>query len=481
MKGKPSSSKEEDPKPDSIDRLPDCLLVQILSLLPFKEAIRSCILSKQWRYRWTSLCNVAFDFPGSRLPDRVDSIDTILTGLGDSIVKRFSVCIEYDKWHASDVNRWVQFAVEKKHVEEFTLELKCGIYNSIVCYTRYQLPQYIYWSSSLTKLRLVWCNVRPWPRCTISWDLLKSLTIGRTRLGNNLLRMILSGCPKLEYLELFSCWGFKKLESPDSLRKLVIGEFFFYEHEDDLSDLGCMLDVSAPNIKSLDISGEWNRKFRVTKAPEGLVDATLTFEINRYCEHYNQRPLLEILTSLRKVKNLTIGPWCIQVLTLVEAEGTTTLGDSTCTSLVLISEIKDFDLLGIQSLLRSSPDLETLVLNMAPSMYPEFGDPWQVEAACKFSKEKYWNPENIPKCLTKHLKTIKIYGYSGEHNQFHYVRFLLQYAIVLERMVLSNVDPSGEYNSSHDYDECAMLQRSSDSSMHSIQKRWRSETFTFST
>nr|XP_009804224.1 PREDICTED: F-box/FBD/LRR-repeat protein At5g56420-like [Nicotiana sylvestris] len=35
---------------DRLSQLPDAILVQILSLLPTKDAVPSCLLSKRWRY-----------------------------------------------------------------------------------------------------------------------------------------------------------------------------------------------------------------------------------------------------------------------------------------------------------------------------------------------------------------------------------------------------------------------------------------------
>jgi len=49
---------------DEISSLPDDLLIQILLLVPIKDAVGTMILSKRWRYVWTLLPKLEYSDPG---------------------------------------------------------------------------------------------------------------------------------------------------------------------------------------------------------------------------------------------------------------------------------------------------------------------------------------------------------------------------------------------------------------------------------
>ncbi|XP_071739449.1 putative F-box/FBD/LRR-repeat protein At4g13965 [Rutidosis leptorrhynchoides] len=46
---------------DIISRMPDNVITHILDRLPIQYAVRTCILSRNWRFKWTLLSNVVFD------------------------------------------------------------------------------------------------------------------------------------------------------------------------------------------------------------------------------------------------------------------------------------------------------------------------------------------------------------------------------------------------------------------------------------
>lgn len=109
------------PQEDVISSMPDIVINNIFDRLPIQEAVRTCILSKDWRYKWNILSQLVFDIEffgflqatkNSRDCGRI--ISSLMHHLKGSI-KKFVLCID-DKcdsvMDAEEINKWIIYLTE---------------------------------------------------------------------------------------------------------------------------------------------------------------------------------------------------------------------------------------------------------------------------------------------------------------------------------------------------------------------------------
>ncbi|XP_057998657.1 F-box/FBD/LRR-repeat protein At1g13570-like [Hevea brasiliensis] len=104
---------------DSISELPNDIINQILMRLPQKDAVRTCILSTKWRYKWLAVPQLVFDYPSNYKlsPTEKNKLATaiyqaLLLHHGHLIKFSFSVT-DLDHKNSSDMNHWLHFLSKK--------------------------------------------------------------------------------------------------------------------------------------------------------------------------------------------------------------------------------------------------------------------------------------------------------------------------------------------------------------------------------
>ncbi|XP_018628221.1 putative F-box/LRR-repeat protein At3g18150 isoform X2 [Nicotiana tomentosiformis] len=169
---------------------------------------------------------------------------------------------------------------------------------------------------------------------------------------------VLSGCPNLECLELDSVSGIHRLEiSSVKLRGLSIQDYI-----NENPDL--WLEILAPFIQNLQLLGYCN-EIRIRQGNvASLVTAVLrlTFDFGNHDLEKECNYLKELLHSVAHVENLELGPWCIECLSILELKGWQS-PPSSRKFLKLNADLESLDFPGICSILQSSSDLETLVID----------------------------------------------------------------------------------------------------------------------
>ncbi|XP_077249534.1 F-box/FBD/LRR-repeat protein At2g26030-like [Tasmannia lanceolata] len=150
---------------DRISYLSDDILIMILSRIPLREAVKTCVLSKRWTYLWCSIPYLDLDrnlmigpTHMSRESDEKDEIGkwvSIVHHILDSRRTPIMSCrifIEYSEEFTDNFNEIVLFLCENG-IQDLYLEESATPYIDDVFYC-YQFPTDAYLCQSLKKLTL---------------------------------------------------------------------------------------------------------------------------------------------------------------------------------------------------------------------------------------------------------------------------------------------------------------------------------------
>ncbi|XP_050232863.1 FBD-associated F-box protein At2g26860-like [Mercurialis annua] len=143
MVAKKSKKTEET---DWISELPDCLLHHIFSSVDTTGIVRTCILSKRWRYFWTSSPDLNFTYDGLEQDDHSNFITQLLQHRNSIPLNSFSYSMFMLDVEASVVESWIAYAV-KHQVQHLTLYLQACCLNRPI-----QFPNCFFGCTSLTTL-----------------------------------------------------------------------------------------------------------------------------------------------------------------------------------------------------------------------------------------------------------------------------------------------------------------------------------------
>ncbi|KAK8511269.1 hypothetical protein V6N12_033546 [Hibiscus sabdariffa] len=225
---------------DRLSELSEDLLVRILCLLPLKEALRTCVLSRRWRY----LCqffsgSLNFDAsstdPKNLLKERegyVGSVTRFLNSHKPETIDELRVCFDLTQQHRRFINQWIDIAVMKK-VKRLELDFEpCRLNNR----RHRDSENYLFgWKfSSSSEIRF-----------------LTGLCLKHVVVSGQILESFLSNCPLLETLNV--------AHSNQLTHINVCGPSLRLKHLH-ISFCNCIksIEVHAPNLVSFEYRGEEN-------------------------------------------------------------------------------------------------------------------------------------------------------------------------------------------------------------------------------
>ncbi|XP_077217823.1 putative F-box protein At1g49610 [Tasmannia lanceolata] len=439
-------SKEE--KIDPFNRLPEGLLLHILSCLKVKDAMKMSFQSSQWRNLWQYSNNIEFGIQTRRKYARFyNFVERVLELHKGTKIDKFQILLTCSAPPPLRVNSWIEYAISKR-IKELNLGFSPNGF--------YQLPQCMFNIESLEVLKLSYCYA--YPPSTINLRLLKTLSLTKVIIPSqtngqspplNEIKDLISKCPLLENLELSDCNGITCLDISTSNPKLK-----------SLRIVSCcyngttILEILAPNLTSLELIGSLPKDGYILRNLSSLVHARVDFDgmfmlrLNYFfCwETSNRRVLYDIFHAIRHAKTITLGRECMKVLS--EAEEyfmASSFVNIKCLKLEI--SLDKLELRGIICFLKSCPNLETLIIQRdfeKISMHPQ--------DVAKENEERL-NLEPWDYCFAS-LKIVKIFGFMGRasfwaciatnkrvenlngQSEMKLVKFLLKYAASLKEMLI---------------------------------------------
>ncbi|KAI3923879.1 hypothetical protein MKW92_025267 [Papaver armeniacum] len=400
---------------DRISNLPDSLIHHILSFLSDTTyAVQTCVLSKRWRYIWTSLPVLKFsdefhyddsDVEEDYFIDRenmcfinrfirfVDKVLSLRDNNSDIQMFHFEYSPPYH-WSGEKSERFVNrciAAAASHNVQELCIKIKP---NSDAEFLRLVSS-----CKSLTKLDLELCGYDDgeYSNCSIicipseiSFPRLESLCMNLEffpfedeELTNN----FFSSFPNLESLVIvFRGWssGFRDMNLTISLPKL---KYFSFKVEDQGYEINSVIKLYAPSLSSFIFKSDMVTSFIVENLPS-LVTADIQIcaaTSGEDKEFYAQR-MMGILGGIHSVKVLTLN----------------------------FSFLKH----------RDEPPLD------------------EYREKVKFNPENiggdYLDAESSLSCMICHLKFVEINGLCGCAEELKFLEILLKHATVLEKLVIAS-------------------------------------------
>ncbi|TYG86859.1 hypothetical protein ES288_A13G166500v1 [Gossypium darwinii] len=399
---------DEEDLADRLSELPDHVILHIMSSLPIKEAVRTCLLSTRWKDLFTSISNIELDgvLRNKALRNRFMKFsDGFLSLRKDISVDRFRLCCGPGIDHRK-INEWILYAV-RHGVRELDL-----IFRSRSFETRHftELEFAVFTCKTLLTLRLF--NL-PSLVLTIPTHCclpkLKVLHLTFLKFSDDeSIRRLLSSCYSLEELLVESCElsNLNKLSiCHPTLKRLTINDGHI--------DHSYELEINTPNLVCFDFGYFYCEETRLSLINlNSLSEARICIGFiakmfSNYCN--DTASAFDLMRALSCVQSFHLTGICLQIQAMLQSPS-------------LIPEFPNLTSLkmgacyaGWENMLARCPCLETLAFELED-----------------FDPVDWHTPNKDPSCLQHHIKAIKIFALKRKHVEFQLIGYLLKKAGVLE-------------------------------------------------
>ncbi|KAM2048925.1 hypothetical protein ACFX1T_007398 [Malus domestica] len=420
-------------------------LVLIISLLPFKEAARTCLLSKGWRNLWHSaVLNVQFNErlhvvaaePAQREIQRQDFLNSVRRYIARANneqinVNKFHLVSSLSQDSRVIADEGVDFSVQRS-VKHLVIDFSDAAWNEdrfeidewAAAWT-YVLPEHFYCLNPvLESLTLISCNFNI-PRLK-NFHLLKEISLAWIEFPDTNLHKLLVNCVVLESLSLKNCWDLDRLDVCGDnlkLRSLVVDRCWYR-----------LLDefrIMVPNLMYFKYAGFCAPLFKVRNTGRVQV-LDIDFGLDENCGPELGDSVYDLLHKLCSISTLTVCTYTLQVISM----GKDPIGVEnplSVTSLTLKTAMHSFEILGINFFLCSCPRLEILDIVIRPGRI--FYDKYRLPQYEQRNPATVWTRDGaVDQCVTETLRRVRVTGFKGTPNEMTMLDYLIKNGRVMQNL-----------------------------------------------
>ncbi|KAK2408344.1 F-box/FBD/LRR-repeat protein [Trifolium repens] len=392
---------------DYISTLPFSLLCNILSSLKINEAVKTSVLSSNWRYIFTNPTNLIFDAENIlvkdySIPKNICHLSKVL--MFNIKMKRASTFVRY----GYNLDEWIQFAVER-NVEEIDLcLLEDNHLSAPIDGSFYVFPCDTFdFNSILRCLRLAYCVLAPQKSC-YGFSKLATLELFKVDLKcEEHIRILLSSCYNLESLSFSECYNIDYLKIEHAFCKKL--KYLKVNLCRQLN--GIMLKSNI--LETLEYVGS-----KIAFLFDTPMLKSFFGRVNEFEAYHGKNWLVcKLSIDLPQLENLFLECCCIsEVIT---------------NRFPTFQNLKHLEVIKV-AIFRQDLSWIPVALNACPTL-----------TKLKLHLRTYFNIDEEltywpPRCLHNHLKEITITGIRGHTSEIAIAIYLLRNAISLEKMI---VDP----------------------------------------
>ncbi|XP_027915280.1 F-box/LRR-repeat protein At3g26922-like [Vigna unguiculata] len=402
--------------------LPNEILQEVISNLPIKEAIQTDVISKKWRNQWKHISKVRLAEKGHReKKEFIDFVEKLLAVLNTSCIKIFSLACDVCE-DTPIVNGWLSGFINPT-IQELSLEFGNLDEEPLV------FPDYLFSSKDLTHFHLSMPHLFMLPPF-ISFPSLTTMSLREVMFPDSFsTQRLFNGCPSLTQLTLIDC-KWTNIETVQiacpSLQILTIREWEDDENDliDDNDPTSCRIVITSSNLKTFSYDGDLLNDYVLDCNTSSITNGAV--EVHPPPSDGTDAGLfvLRILKALSNVERLSISDFATEAL----CQGSFYIPELPLFNNLVELHVESTDPMNMAcdallTILRCSPRLEALYFAMGVFLHTNG------------LKKVY----PLPACLETNLKTLRLYGFTGNKDELFAIKVLLKSTPVLEAIwIFSN-------------------------------------------